>query len=312
MHAASSQIVILSTSPARPSPPGRAACREPSPPNDRQHHSARSRNPRQSPLIAPEPITMASDIYDARPAGMILRAPSAPRGRSVRSRQARRCINIRPGWPHALPWSAPQLHRVLLRTARRAVVRIALRTVAGDVLRARSACPRSAPRGHAPRRYVRAYGDAHRPPIAQTESSSRGTSGRRDTGWVSSPSKPRVRNARKQHLCDCRPGWEAKARPRARSSTHSSQRLVGATCQPLRWSRSSAENSSPRARPPDYDESSARRDHQASAAVIALSASRMSPPTSPAVAAQCKGTRARAPGSQRRSSRVSGSGAVPS
>ena len=28
------------------------------------------------------------------------------------------------------------------------------------------------------------------------------------------------------HLCDCRPGWEAKARPRARSSTHSSQRLV--------------------------------------------------------------------------------------
>ena len=33
------------------------------------------------------------------------------------------------------------------------------------------------------------------------------------------------------------------------------------------------ENSSPRARPPDYDESSARRDHQASAAVIALSAS---------------------------------------
>ncbi len=79
-----------------------------------------------------------------------------------------------------------------------------------------------------------------------------------------------------------------------------------------RWSRNSAENSSPRARPPDYDESSARRDHQASAAVIALSASRMPPPTSPAVAAQCRGTRARAPGSQRCSSRVSGSGAVPS
>ena len=68
----------------------------------------------------------------------------------------------------------------------------------------------------------------------------------------------------------------------------------------------------PLARPPDYDDSSARRDHQASAAVIALSASRMPPPTSPAVAAQCKGIRARAPGSQRCSSRVSGSGAVPS
>ena len=50
---------------------------------------------------------------------------------------------------------------------------------------------------------------------------------------------------------------------------------------------------SPRARPPDYEESSARRDHQASAAVIALSASCMPLPTSPAVAAQCKGTRAR-------------------
>jgi hypothetical protein len=113
-------------------------------------------------------------------------------------------------------------------------------------------------------------------------------------------------------LCVCRPGWEAKARPRVRSSTHSSQKLVSATCQPLQWSRSSAENSSPRARPPDYDESSARRDHQASAAVIALSASWMPSPTSPAVAAQCRGTRARAPGSQRCSSRVSGSGAVPS
>jgi hypothetical protein len=68
----------------------------------------------------------------------------------------------------------------------------------------------------------------------------------------------------------------------------------------------------PRARPPDYDQSSARRDHQASAAVIAPSASRMPSPTSPAVAAQCRGIRARAPGSQRCSSRVSGSGAVPS
>jgi hypothetical protein len=64
------------------------------------------------------------------------------------------------------------------------------------------------------------------------------------------------------------------------------------------------------ARPPDYDESSARRDHQASAAVIALSASWMPSPTSPAVAAQCRGTRARAPGSHRCSSRVNGSGAV--
>jgi hypothetical protein len=126
------------------------------------------------------------------------------------------------------------------------------------------------------------------------------------------PVQARVRDARKRHLCDCRPGWEAKARPRVRSSTPSSQRLVNATCQPLQWSRSSAENSSRRARPPDYDESSARRDHQASAAVIALSASWMASPTSPAVAAQCKGTRARAPGSQRCSSRVSGSGAVPS
>ena len=106
------------------------------------------------------------------------------------------------------------------------------------------------------------------------------------------------------------PGWEAKARPRVCSSTHSSQKLVSATCQPLQWSRSSAENSSPRARPPDYDESSARRDHQASAAVIALSASWMPSPTSPAVAAQCKGIRARAPGSHRYSSRVRSSGAV--
>jgi hypothetical protein len=67
-----------------------------------------------------------------------------------------------------------------------------------------------------------------------------------------------------------------------------------------------------RERPPDYDESSARRDHQASAAVIALSASWMPSPRSPAVAAQCKGTRVRAPGSQRCSSLVSDSGAVPS
>ena len=66
----------------------------------------------------------------------------------------------------------------------------------------------------------------------------------------------------------------------------------------------------PLARPPDYDQSSARRDHQASAAVIAPSASRMPSPTSPAVAAQCRGTRARAPGSHRYSSRVNGSGAV--
>ena len=58
----------------------------------------------------------------------------------------------------------------------------------------------------------------------------------------------------------------------------------------------SLENSSPLARPPDYDQSSARRDHQASAAVIAPSASRMLSPTSPAVAAQCRGTRARARG----------------
>ncbi len=60
----------------------------------------------------------------------------------------------------------------------------------------------------------------------------------------------------------------------------------------------------------NYDDSSARRDHQASAALIALSASSTPSPTSPAVAAQCKGTRARAPGSQRCSSGVRGSGAV--
>ena len=71
-----------------------------------------------------------------------------------------------------------------------------------------------------------------------------------------------------------------------------------------------SELQSPLARPPDYDESSARRDHQVSAAVSALSASRMPSPTSPAVAAQCRGTRARAPGSHRYSSRVNGSGAV--
>jgi len=65
-----------------------------------------------------------------------------------------------------------------------------------------------------------------------------------------------------------------------------------------------------RARPPDYNDSSVRRDHQASATAIALSASRMPSPTSPAVAAQCRGIRARAPGSHRCSSRVKGSGAV--
>jgi hypothetical protein len=65
-----------------------------------------------------------------------------------------------------------------------------------------------------------------------------------------------------------------------------------------------------RARPPDYDESSARRDHQVSAPVSAFSASRIPSPTSPAVAAQCRGTRANAPGSHRYSSRVNGSGAV--
>jgi hypothetical protein len=97
-------------------------------------------------------------------------------------------------------------------------------------------------------------------------------------------------------------GGRLDARPRdnptARSRVFaiSAQRLLGSV---------------PRARPPDYDDSSARRDHQASAALIARSAS-STPSRSPAVAAQCKGIRARAPGSQRRSSRVSGSGAVPS
>lgn len=69
-------------------------------------------------------------------------------------------------------------------------------------------------------------------------------------------------------------------------------------------------SSVPLARPPGYDESPARPDHQASAAVMALSASRMPSPTRPAVAAQWRGMRARAPGSHRYSSGVSGSGAV--
>ncbi len=88
-----------------------------------------------------------------------------------------------------------------------------------------------------------------------------------------------------------------------------------ATFASLRWGEATALRRADidlSAGPPDYDESSARRDHQASAAVIAFSASLMPSPTSPAVAAQCKGIRARAPGSQRCSSRVSGSGAVPS
>ncbi len=61
------------------------------------------------------------------------------------------------------------------------------------------------------------------------------------------PVQARVRNARKRHLCDCRPGWEAKARPRLRSSTHSSQRLVSATCQPLVESELGRELQSPSA-----------------------------------------------------------------
>jgi hypothetical protein len=192
-----------------------------------------------------------------------------------------------------------------------AAVRIALRTVAGDVLRARSACSRSA-LGVMPSADMSARTGT---PIARRSRKLNRRPGALQVGAIPDGSRARPSlgpKPRKRHLCDCRPGWEAKACPRVRSSTHSSQRLVGATCQPLRWSRSSAENSSPRARPPDYDDSSARRDHQASAAVIALSASRMPSPTSPAVAAQCKGIRARAPGSQRCSSRVSGSGAVPS
>jgi hypothetical protein len=64
------------------------------------------------------------------------------------------------------------------------------------------------------------------------------------------PVQARVRNARKRHSCHCRPGWEPKARPWVRSSTHSSQRLVSATCQPLQLSRSSAERTSVRERGP--------------------------------------------------------------
>ena len=185
-------------------------------------------------------------------------------------------------------------------------------------------------RSHRGRRPPRAVRDVRMPlrtSLARTDGITQGrrlrmvasrsdSTERRTSEWVRFNNRlmryplPRICVDRYGHLCDCRPGWEAKARPRVPPSTHSSQRLVSATCQPLQLSRSSAENSSSLARPPDYDESSARRDHQASAAVIALSASGMASPTSPAVAAQCKGTRARAPGSHRYSSRVNGSGAV--
>ena len=133
------------------------------------------------------------------------------------------------------------------------------------------------------------------------------------TAMKEGPKRLRHRGGRWSHVSPtCCESLDVPYVKRLRGGLKDRQRLVNATCQPLQWSRSSAENSSRRARPPDYDESSARRDHQASAAVIALSASWMASPTSPAVAAQCKGTRARAPGSQRCSSRVSGSGAVPS
>ena len=125
-------------------------------------------------------------------------------------------------------------------------VRIALRTVAGDVLRARSACSRSA-LGVMPSADMSARTGA---PIARRSRKLNRRPGALQVGAI--PDGPRARPSpgpkpRKRHLCDCRPGWEAKARPGVRSSTHSSQRLVGATCQPLQRSRSSAESSSPRA-----------------------------------------------------------------
>ena len=121
------------------------------------------------------------------------------------------------------------------------------------------------------------------------------------------PVRALVRNARKRHLCDCRPGWEAKTRPRVRSSTHAPQRLVRATCQPLQWSGSSAENSSPERgrRTTTRTSPTTTRPRQRSL---------RSPGFVDAVAhepcggGQCKGTRATAPGSQRCSSQVSGSG----
>jgi hypothetical protein len=50
------------------------------------------------------------------------------------------------------------------------------------------------------------------------------------------------------------------------------ERWLSRTWQRFSESELGRENSSPRARLPDYHDSSARRDHQASAAVIALSA----------------------------------------
>jgi len=167
-------------------------------------------------------------------------------------------------------------------------------------------------RGHALRRYVRAYGDAHRPPIAQTGPSSRAL----QVGAVpdGSRARPSPGPETSQNGTDAAAGrggrlWHARgyAPPRIRRRgwlARRASRFGGVGARPG--------TPGPRAGPPGYDDSSARRDHQASAAVSALSASPMPPPASPAVAARCRGMRARAPGSQRCSSRVSGSGAVPS
>jgi hypothetical protein len=114
--------------------------------------------------------------------------------------------------------------------------------------------------------------------------------------------------------------WREGGRPRGFRVR--SARCSGASLRildPAIWGSSVSErygavhapqNSSPPSAVADYDESSARRDHQASAAVIAVSAAWMPSSMSPAVAAQCRGIRARAPGSHRCSSRVNGSGAV--
>jgi hypothetical protein len=113
-----------------------------------------------------------------------------------------------------------------------AAVRIALRTVAGDVLRARSACSRSA-LGVMPSADMSARTGT---PIARRSRKLNRRPGALQVGAIPDGSRARPSpgpKPRKRHLCDCRPGWEAKARPRVRSSMHSSQRLVGATCQPL-------------------------------------------------------------------------------
>ena len=133
-------------------------------------------------------------------------------------------------------------------------------------------------------------GSSHRAPKAVLQ----GTSGRRGTDGSRATSKQaRVRNARKRHLCDCRPGWETKAArgyppPRIHRRgwlARYSSRLSGIGARPRTPvpPRSGRRTTTVRpARPPGLG-----------GGHCALG-SWMPPPTSPAVAAQCRGTRARA------------------